>query len=63
MEAVLEYLRSIGCREDEVMRMGRDSASWRGAVYKAVPAENSADAWAFREGRRKPGERASSSTS
>ena len=37
-EAVIEYLRSIGCRHDEIMRMGADAVAWRGAVYRAVPA-------------------------
>ena len=36
-EAVLEYLKSIGCRDEEIMRVGVDAAAWRGAVYKAVP--------------------------
>ena len=36
-EAVLEYLRSIGCRDDELSRVGVNAVSWRGALYKAVP--------------------------
>jgi hypothetical protein len=36
--AVLDYLRSIGCEDDDVVRVGNDSASWRGALYTAVPA-------------------------
>lgn len=35
--AVLDYLRSLGCGDDEVVRVGNDSASWRGALYTAVP--------------------------
>jgi hypothetical protein len=35
-QAVLDYLRSMGCEDDEVARVGTDSASWRGAVYVAV---------------------------
>lgn len=35
--AVLDYLRSLGCEDDEVVRVGNDSASWRGALYTAVP--------------------------
>jgi hypothetical protein len=34
--AVLDYLRSLGCEDDEVVRVGNDSASWRGALYTAV---------------------------
>lgn len=36
--AVLDYLRSMGCEDEEVVRVGNDSASWRGALYTAVPA-------------------------
>jgi hypothetical protein len=35
--AALDYLRSMGCVDDEVVRVGNDSASWRGALYTAVP--------------------------
>jgi hypothetical protein len=35
--AVLEYLRGLGCADHEVVRVGNDSASWRGALYTAVP--------------------------
>jgi hypothetical protein len=34
--AVLDYLRSLGCEEEEIVRVGNDSASWRGALYTAV---------------------------
>lgn len=37
-EAVNDYLRALGGRHDEVRRIGTDTASWRGAVYRAVPA-------------------------
>jgi hypothetical protein len=39
-EAVGEYLRGLGCHRDEIVRMGADAASWRGAVYRAVPAKS-----------------------
>lgn len=35
--AVLDYLRSMGCDDEEIVRVGSDSASWRGALYTAVP--------------------------
>jgi hypothetical protein len=35
--AVIDYLRSMGCRDGEIVRLGTDGVSWRGAVYKAVP--------------------------
>ncbi len=38
--AVLDYLRSMGCEEDEIVRVGNDSASWRGALYTATPASD-----------------------
>ena len=38
-EAVIEYLRSIGCRSDEIVRLGINTVAWRGSVYKAVPTE------------------------
>jgi hypothetical protein len=41
-EALGEYLRGLGCRDDEVRRMGADAAAWRGATYKAVPATGAA---------------------
>jgi hypothetical protein len=37
-EALSDYLRGLGCREDEIVRMGFGVASWRGAVYRVVPA-------------------------
>ena len=37
-EALRDYLRGIGCRDDEIVRMGDDAAAWRGAMYRAVPA-------------------------
>ena len=39
-EAVLDYLRSLGYHEEEIVRVGSDAASWRGAVYTAVPASS-----------------------
>jgi hypothetical protein len=37
MEAVIEYLRSIGCRDDEMTRVSTNAVTWRGAVYRAIP--------------------------
>jgi hypothetical protein len=36
-EALVEYLRSIGCRDDELTRLSADSITWRGSVYRAIP--------------------------
>ena len=38
-EAALDYVRSLGCRRDEITSIGADAVSWRGAVYRAAPAE------------------------
>lgn len=35
--ALLDHLRSMGCRDAEVMKLGTDSIAWRGAVFRAVP--------------------------
>jgi hypothetical protein len=37
-EALGDYLRGLGCRNDEIVRLGDGAAAWRGAVYSAVPA-------------------------
>jgi len=35
-EALTEYLRSLGCYDDEILTMGTDAVAWRGAVFSAV---------------------------
>jgi hypothetical protein len=35
-QALLDYARSMGCQDDEIMRLGPDAVSWRGAVYSAA---------------------------
>jgi hypothetical protein len=37
-QALLDYLRSLGCRDEDIVRLGPKAASWRGAVYSAAPA-------------------------
>jgi hypothetical protein len=37
-EALIEYLRGLGCRDDEIVRIGTGAAAWRGAVYNAKPS-------------------------
>ncbi|GIU94090.1 MAG: hypothetical protein KatS3mg012_0547 [Gaiellaceae bacterium] len=37
--ALLDYLRSLGCRDDELTRLGSAAIAWRGAVYEALPNE------------------------
>jgi hypothetical protein len=37
-EALVDYLRSLGCADDDLIRVGSDAMSWHGAVYIAVAA-------------------------
>jgi len=37
-DAVFDYVRSLGCRDEEILRLGVDAVSWRGAVFRAVAA-------------------------
>jgi hypothetical protein len=39
-QALLDYLRARGCADAEIMRLGPDAVSWRGAVYRAVPVSH-----------------------
>jgi len=36
-EAVFQYVRSLGCRQDEIRRLAPDTVAWRGAIYSAAP--------------------------
>lgn len=38
-EVALDYLRSMGCKRDEIVYYGTDGVSWRGAVYRAQRVE------------------------
>jgi hypothetical protein len=40
-QAAVDYVRSLGVKDDEIRRLGVDSVSWRGAHFRAVlvPAE------------------------
>ena len=38
-EAAMDYVRSLGCSRDEITSLAADAVSWRGAVYRAAPAE------------------------
>jgi hypothetical protein len=37
--AVSDYLRSLGCSDDEMEPIGEDAVAWRGAVYVGVEAD------------------------
>ena len=34
-EVALDYLRSMGCKRDEIIYYGLDGVMWRGAIYRA----------------------------
>ena len=38
-EVALDYVRSMGCKRDEIIYYGLDGVSWRGAVYRAKQVE------------------------
>jgi hypothetical protein len=35
-QVLVDYLRSLGCRNDEIIRLGVDTIAWRGARYTAT---------------------------
>jgi hypothetical protein len=39
--ALLDHVRSMGCRDAEITRLSPESVAWRGAVFRAVPAPGS----------------------
>ena len=36
-EAVIEYLTAMGCKGNELVTLGPNAVTWRGATFKAVP--------------------------
>ena len=34
--ALFDYVRSLGCQDEDVMKLAPDAISWRGAVFRAV---------------------------
>ena len=38
LQAVVDYVRSYGVKDDEILRLGVDCVSWRGARFSAVLA-------------------------
>lgn len=40
-QALLDYVKSLGCRDAEIVRLGQAAVSWRGARYTAVLASGS----------------------
>jgi hypothetical protein len=41
--AITDFLRSLGCSDDELEPIGDDTMAWRGAVYTAVKTEEPSD--------------------
>ena len=37
LQAAVDYVRSFGCTDAEITRLGVDSVAWRGARFVAVP--------------------------
>jgi hypothetical protein len=42
-QALVEYLRGLGCRDDEIRCMGPSVVAWRGGVFTAEPAATGED--------------------
>ena len=42
-QALVDYLRALGCRDDDLVRLGVDTIAWRGARYRAVPVASGED--------------------
>ena len=40
-QALLDYVKSLGCRDAEIIRLGETTVAWRGARYVAVPVSGS----------------------
>jgi hypothetical protein len=36
-QALIDYVKSLGCKDAEIIRLGESVVSWRGARYVAVP--------------------------
>ena len=38
LQAAVDYVRSFGCSDEEITRLGVDAVAWRGARFSAVQA-------------------------
>jgi hypothetical protein len=43
LQAAVDYVRGLGSSEHEIVRLGRDSVSWRGARFSATPVGSDDD--------------------
>jgi hypothetical protein len=41
-QALLDYVKSLGCADAEIIRLGESVVAWRGARYVAVPVSDAA---------------------
>jgi hypothetical protein len=41
--AITDYLRSLGCTDDEIEPLSSDAVAWRGAVYTARAVDANGD--------------------
>jgi hypothetical protein len=53
-EVALDYVRSMGCKRDEIIYYGLDGVSWRGAVYRAQQVGSVEPSRACRAAAREP---------
>jgi hypothetical protein len=44
LHAVVDYVRSYGVKDDEILRLGTDSVAWRGARFRAVQVDDAPSA-------------------
>ena len=44
-EALIDYVRGLGCRDDEIVRLGADAVCWRGAIFRAEQTGEQEDSW------------------
>jgi hypothetical protein len=42
--ALFDYVRSLGCQDEEVEKLAPETISWRGAVFRAVQVSSESDA-------------------
>jgi hypothetical protein len=42
-QALIDYLRSLGCSDRDLVRLGTDAVAWRGARYSAVPVASESE--------------------
>jgi hypothetical protein len=42
-QALIDYVKSLGCKDAEIIRLGDSVVAWRGARYSAVPVTTSGE--------------------